>query len=182
MNNTTFFYKKVKFKEGWNFLLRSYPICARKPEGARGLLTNFPSGHRTSPGRHETKRRPFDVQNEIKVVQKERRFLNVLSNSFGPIFETSIWSRGRTTLTSFRTISKSRGRLCAHWVAGCQIRRKTSKEKSQKENIGAVFPSKPRSCETHVLHASFVGCFRYFVSSLRDYRELPPINQASPLF
>jgi len=31
-----------------------------------------------------------DVQNEIKVVQKWRRFLDVLSNSFWPFFETSI--------------------------------------------------------------------------------------------
>jgi len=46
-----------------------------------------PSGHRTSPGRAGTKRRPFNVQYEIKVVQKG--FLEVLSNSFGPFFETS---------------------------------------------------------------------------------------------
>jgi len=44
------------------------------------------SGHRTSPERPGTKRRPLDVQNEIKVVQKGRWFLDVLSNSFGPFF------------------------------------------------------------------------------------------------
>jgi len=62
------------------------------------VFTWLPSGHRTSPGRPGTKRRPSDVQNEIKVVQKGRRNLKVLSNSFGPFFETSIWSRGRLWL------------------------------------------------------------------------------------